>query len=141
MGARICKSSGWWGQFSLLIPSLFNFLSFQFIKQELFIPLTPSLRLTNMSSQKTNPEDYQKIFHWAETQKDGSVPSFATRKNDPYKVLETIDTIGIFTNYQLQVPSWVWKPVSHRFHVHARMSDSFQFRIRSYPRDYTTGTE
>ncbi len=31
-------------------------------------------------------EDYQNIFHWAETQKDGSIPSFKTRKNDPYKV-------------------------------------------------------
>ncbi|KAA8902951.1 Homogentisate 1,2-dioxygenase [Sphaerosporella brunnea] len=29
-------------------------------------------------------EDYQNIFHWAETQKDGSIPSFAVRKNDPY---------------------------------------------------------
>lgn len=29
--------------------------------------------------------DYQNIFHWAETQKDGSIPSFATRKNDPYE--------------------------------------------------------
>ncbi|KAI5776935.1 Homogentisate 1,2-dioxygenase [Geopyxis carbonaria] len=30
-------------------------------------------------------EDYQNIFHWAETQKDGTIPSFKTRKNDPYK--------------------------------------------------------
>jgi hypothetical protein len=30
--------------------------------------------------------DYQNIFHWAETQKDGSIPSFATRVNDPYQV-------------------------------------------------------
>ncbi|KAJ9134295.1 Homogentisate 1,2-dioxygenase [Pleurostoma richardsiae] len=31
--------------------------------------------------------DYQNIFHWAETQKDGAVPSFAVRKNDPYDYL------------------------------------------------------
>ncbi|KAI5310187.1 hypothetical protein KEM55_000742 [Ascosphaera atra] len=31
------------------------------------------------------PQDYQKIFHWAETQKDGTIPSFATRDNDPYE--------------------------------------------------------
>lgn len=31
-------------------------------------------------------EDYRNIFHWAETQQDGAVPSFKTRKNDPYKV-------------------------------------------------------
>ncbi|EHK99030.1 putative Homogentisate 1,2-dioxygenase [Glarea lozoyensis 74030] len=43
-----------------------------------------------MSSQKVNPEDYQKVFHWAETQQDGAVPSFALRKNDPIKLdLET----------------------------------------------------
>ena len=29
--------------------------------------------------------DYQNIFHWAETQKDGRIPSFATRENDPYE--------------------------------------------------------
>jgi len=33
----------------------------------------------------TAPQDYQNIFHWAETQKDGTVPSFGTRKNDPYE--------------------------------------------------------
>lgn len=33
-----------------------------------------------------NPKEYQQIFHWAETQKDGTIPSFATRKNDPYEV-------------------------------------------------------
>ncbi|KAH8595665.1 putative homogentisate 1,2-dioxygenase [Bisporella sp. PMI_857] len=31
------------------------------------------------------PIKYQDIFHWAETQKDGAVPSFGTRKNDPYE--------------------------------------------------------
>ncbi|KAI1399045.1 RmlC-like cupin domain-containing protein [Hypoxylon fuscum] len=30
-------------------------------------------------------DEYQKIFHWAETQKDGTIPSFALRKNDPYE--------------------------------------------------------
>lgn len=29
--------------------------------------------------------DYQKIFHWAETQKDGTIASFALRENDPYQ--------------------------------------------------------
>ncbi|CAP97147.1 Pc21g22500 [Penicillium rubens Wisconsin 54-1255] len=29
--------------------------------------------------------EYQKIFHWAETQKDGTIPSFNTRRNDPYE--------------------------------------------------------
>jgi hypothetical protein len=38
------------------------------------------------TSDLADPQEYQKIFHWAETQKDGSIPSFATRRNDPYKV-------------------------------------------------------
>ncbi|KAH8587000.1 RmlC-like cupin domain-containing protein [Bisporella sp. PMI_857] len=29
--------------------------------------------------------DYQNIFHWAETQKDGAIQSFSLRKDDPYK--------------------------------------------------------
>ncbi|KAF4763196.1 hypothetical protein HAV15_001547 [Penicillium sp. str.  len=33
----------------------------------------------------SDPEEYQKIFHWAETQKDGTIPSFNTRRNDPYE--------------------------------------------------------
>lgn len=40
-----------------------------------------------MSSPRVVSEDYQNIFHWAETQKDGTVPSFATRKNDPYEYM------------------------------------------------------
>lgn len=32
-----------------------------------------------------DPKQYQNIFHWAETQKDGTVPSFGKRQNDPYE--------------------------------------------------------
>jgi homogentisate 1,2-dioxygenase len=39
-----------------------------------------------MPSQTSDKPDYQNIFHWAETQKDGEIPSFAVRKNDPYEV-------------------------------------------------------
>ena len=42
-----------------------------------------------MPSQLSDPTEYQKIFHWAETQKDGTIPSFAVRKNDPYEVKTT----------------------------------------------------
>lgn len=38
-----------------------------------------------MSSQKLTPEDFRNVFHWAETQQDGAIPSFAIRPNDPYK--------------------------------------------------------
>ncbi|KAG8413427.1 hypothetical protein J3458_012988 [Metarhizium acridum] len=33
----------------------------------------------------TKSDEYQKIFHWAETQENGAIPSFNTRKNDPYQ--------------------------------------------------------
>ncbi|KAN0106012.1 putative homogentisate 1,2-dioxygenase [Hyaloscypha variabilis] len=36
-------------------------------------------------ARTTDEVDYQKIFHWAETQEDGEIPAFATRKNDPYE--------------------------------------------------------
>jgi homogentisate 1,2-dioxygenase len=39
-----------------------------------------------MSFKTSDIKEYQNIFHWAETQKDGSIPSFAVRKNDPYEV-------------------------------------------------------
>ncbi|KAF4305366.1 Homogentisate 12-dioxygenase [Botryosphaeria dothidea] len=38
-----------------------------------------------MPSQLSDPKEYQKIFHWAETQKNGEIQSFATRNNDPYR--------------------------------------------------------
>lgn len=41
------------------------------------------MALTTLS----DPKEYQNIFHWAETQKDGTIPSFSTRRNDPYQVL------------------------------------------------------
>lgn len=40
-----------------------------------------------MPAQLNNLKEYQNIFHWAETQKDGTVPSFALRENDPYEVI------------------------------------------------------
>lgn len=42
---------------------------------------------STMPADMSNPKEYQDIFHWAETQKNGAVPSFATRKNDLYKYM------------------------------------------------------
>jgi homogentisate 1,2-dioxygenase len=39
-----------------------------------------------MTANLSNPREYQDIFHWAETQQDGDIPSFGLRKNDPYEV-------------------------------------------------------
>jgi homogentisate 1,2-dioxygenase len=44
-----------------------------------------------MATKLDNPREYQDIFHWAETQKDGAIPSFGTRKNDPYEVSLRLD--------------------------------------------------
>ncbi|KAI9053700.1 hypothetical protein LZ554_002653 [Drepanopeziza brunnea f. sp. 'monogermtubi'] len=38
-----------------------------------------------MTAQLSNPKEYQDIFHWASTQKNGTIPAFGTRKNDPYE--------------------------------------------------------
>ncbi|KAK5080709.1 hypothetical protein LTR05_008413 [Lithohypha guttulata] len=38
-----------------------------------------------MSQKLQDSKEYQNIFHWAETQKNGTIPSFAVRKNDPYQ--------------------------------------------------------
>ncbi|KAF2104043.1 homogentisate 1,2-dioxygenase [Rhizodiscina lignyota] len=40
-----------------------------------------------MPTQLSNPKEYQDIFHWTDTQKDGSIPTFATRRNDPYEYM------------------------------------------------------
>ncbi|KAH7336479.1 putative homogentisate 1,2-dioxygenase [Rhexocercosporidium sp. MPI-PUGE-AT-0058] len=34
---------------------------------------------------KNGVPDYENIFHWAETQQDGEIPSFKLRQNDPYE--------------------------------------------------------
>lgn len=55
-----------------------------------------------MPASTSKGEDYQKIFHWAETQKDGTIPSFAVRKNDPYEVCEEI----LFPSPTLTMPQY-----------------------------------
>jgi homogentisate 1,2-dioxygenase len=43
-------------------------------------------------------EDYQNIFHWTETQKDGEVPSFKTRLNDPYTASSPLLRLLLFSH-------------------------------------------
>lgn len=57
-------------------------------------------------------EDYQNIFHWAETQKEGTIPSFAVRKNDPYEVSIFIYIAFNYYADMVSVPSRLWKSVS-----------------------------
>jgi homogentisate 1,2-dioxygenase len=49
-----------------------------------------------MSVQLSDSREYQNIFHWAETQKDGTIPSFAVRKNDPYEVVMQPSRYALF---------------------------------------------
>jgi len=58
------------------------------VEYYLFTAILVEINQYNMpsTSDLADPKEYQKIFHWAETQKDATIPSFATRRNDPYKV-------------------------------------------------------
>lgn len=38
-----------------------------------------------MAGPALTPKDFQNAFHWAATQQNGTIPSFETRSNDPYK--------------------------------------------------------
>ena len=63
-----------------------------------------------MPAQLSDPTEYQNIFHWAETQKDGTIPSFAVRKNDPYEVRFASWILRQYANYR-SVSKRVWEPV------------------------------
>ena len=67
----------------------------------------------------SDPKGYQNIFHWAETQKDGAIPSFATRQNDPYQV-HTSHSIPslIYADEMDTVPSRTWQHVCHYAFIH-----------------------
>lgn len=64
--------------------------------------------------------EYQDIFHWAETQQNGTIPSFGTRKNDPYQVqircselvMQTADfeIVPIRIQQQVSFASMTWLP-------------------------------
>lgn len=74
-------------------------------------------------AQKT---DYQNIFHWAETQKDGSIPSFATRDNDPYEYLSGFNNHHESEAVPGTIPRGQNNPRVVRFGLYAeQMSDSF----------------
>lgn len=70
--------------------------------------------------------DYQNIFHWAETQKDGSIPSFATRKNDPYQYLSGFNNHHESEAIPGTIPQGQNSPRCVRFGLYAeQMTTSF----------------
>lgn len=68
-----------------------------------------------MPATLEDPKEYQRIFHWAETQKDGTIPSFGQRKNDPYQVGFT-EVKGYSVGLTLAAVSiWIQQQVSAGF--------------------------
>lgn len=93
-----------------------------------------------MPSHNNGGHDYQDIFHWAETQKDGTIPSFAVRKNDPYEVSGQRGTFNMITdklstNVVLEISEW------KDFDVGCWWLISLKFRVGSNPRNHSTGSE
>ncbi|KPM44064.1 Homogentisate 1,2-dioxygenase [Neonectria ditissima] len=80
----------------------------------------------------SRPDEYQDIFHWAETQKDGTVPSFALRKNDPYEYLP-----GFNNNFESEaipgtIPRGQNNPRCVRFGLYAEQMTASAFVAPRY---------
>lgn len=95
--------------------SLIRSLTLKYIYRGVAPPVLPTIKITTLlvcsyfrflvifitmssTDSLSDPEEYQKIFHWAETQKDGTIPSFNTRRNDPYEVCCPIMISTMFTH-------------------------------------------
>ncbi|KAJ4296371.1 hypothetical protein N0V90_006416 [Kalmusia sp. IMI 367209] len=74
-----------------------------------------------------NPKEYQQIFHWAETQKDGSIPSFRTRKNDPYEYQPGFNNIFESEAVPGTIPQGQNSPRSVRFGLYAEQMTATAF--------------
>ncbi|CRK47422.1 hypothetical protein BN1723_016750 [Verticillium longisporum] len=72
-------------------------------------------------------EDYQNIFHWAETQKDGSIPSFETRRNDPYKYMSGFNNSFESEAVPGVIPKGQNSPRSIRFGLYAEQMTASAF--------------
>ncbi|KAI5302757.1 hypothetical protein KEM56_000392, partial [Ascosphaera pollenicola] len=72
-------------------------------------------------------EDYQNIFHWAETQKDGTVPSFATRKNDPYEYQSGFGNTFVSEAIPGTIPQGQNSPRCVRFGLYAEQMTASAF--------------
>ncbi|KAJ4353189.1 uncharacterized protein N0V89_004915 [Didymosphaeria variabile] len=74
-----------------------------------------------------NPQEYQNIFHWAETQKDGSVPSFRTRKNDPYEYQAGFNNLFESEAVPGTIPQGQNSPRNVRFGLYAEQMTATAF--------------
>ncbi|EUC47438.1 hypothetical protein COCMIDRAFT_34972 [Bipolaris oryzae ATCC 44560] len=81
-----------------------------------------------MSNQKLETmEDYKNIFHWAETQKDGTIPSFDTRKNDPYEYQAGIGNHFVSEAVPGTIPRGQNQPRVVRFGLYAELISGSAF--------------
>ncbi|MCJ1400550.1 hypothetical protein MMC11_003756 [Xylographa trunciseda] len=80
-----------------------------------------------MPSSLSNPREYQDIFHWAETQKDGSIPSFAIRKNDPYTYQPGFNNHFVSEAVPGTIPQGQNSPRSVRFGLYAEQMTASAF--------------
>lgn len=89
--------------------------------------------LSHTQTMVAQAQDYQNIFHWAETQKDGEVPSFKLRKNDPYTVRISLSS----SSQQLTSPSinpdLETRMYSQKPHQKNQLTSAIQLRIRGNP--------
>ena len=80
-----------------------------------------------MSTSSEDPTAYQKIFHWAETQKDGTIPSFRTRKNDPYRYMPGFNNIHESEAVPGTIPQGQNSPRNVRFGLYAEQMTASAF--------------
>ncbi|KAE8342657.1 hypothetical protein BDV24DRAFT_41163 [Aspergillus arachidicola] len=75
----------------------------------------------------SDSQEYQKIFHWAETQKDGEIPSFATRRNDPYEYQAGFGNTFISEAVPGTIPHGQNSPRNVRFGLYAEQVTATAF--------------
>jgi hypothetical protein len=80
-----------------------------------------------MSTSPQDPTSYQNIFHWAETQKDGTIPSFRVRKNDPYTYLSGFNNTHESEAVPGTIPQGQNSPRNVRFGLYAEQMTASAF--------------
>ncbi|RAL15773.1 putative homogentisate 1,2-dioxygenase [Aspergillus homomorphus CBS 101889] len=79
------------------------------------------------TSELSDPQEYQKIFHWAETQKDGTIPSFSTRRNDPYEYQAGFGNAFVSEAVPGTIPQGQNSPRNVRFGLYAEQITASAF--------------
>lgn len=80
-----------------------------------------------MSPTLQPPSSFQNIFHWAETQKDGKIPSFRTRGNDPYEYMAGFNNLFESEAVPGTIPQGQNSPRNVRFGLYAEQMTASAF--------------